>query len=58
MIEYNYPECTTACLTVLSIFSRHYPDYRTSDVRSVILPDLRYMMRAVFDHASLLTDVQ
>lgn len=35
MIEYNYPECTTACLTALSTFSRLYPDYRAADVKWV-----------------------
>jgi squalene cyclase len=33
MIEYDYPECTTAVVTALSLFSKHYPDYRAADVK-------------------------
>lgn len=33
MIEHTYPECSTACLTAMSLFSRYYPDYRTSEIR-------------------------
>jgi lanosterol synthase len=32
MIEYSYPECTTAVLTGLSIFKKHYPDYRADEI--------------------------
>lgn len=33
MIEYNYPECTTACLTALSIFHKLHPGYRSADIK-------------------------
>ncbi|KAL6876157.1 lanosterol synthase [Trichoderma longibrachiatum] len=36
MIEYDYPECTTACVTALSLFHKHWPDYRTKDVKLFI----------------------
>ena len=32
MIEYCYPECTTSVITSLSIFRKHFPDYRTHDI--------------------------
>lgn len=32
MIEYTYPECTTAVLTSLSLFTSLYPDYRKDDI--------------------------
>lgn len=32
MIEYDYPECTTAVVGALSLFSRYYPDYRRADI--------------------------
>ncbi|ORY69166.1 terpenoid cyclases/protein prenyltransferase alpha-alpha toroid [Leucosporidium creatinivorum] len=32
MIEHTYPECTTACLTALSVFSKLHPDYRPEDI--------------------------
>ncbi|PLW08132.1 hypothetical protein PCANC_26249 [Puccinia coronata f. sp. avenae] len=32
MIEVNYTECTTACLTAMSLFNSYYPDYRAADI--------------------------
>ncbi|KAG6037956.1 hypothetical protein E4U41_004618 [Claviceps citrina] len=32
MIEYDYPECTTACVTALSLFKKHWPKYRNAEV--------------------------
>lgn len=32
MIEYCYPECTTSVITCLSIFRKHFPDYRSHDI--------------------------
>ncbi|KAL2754855.1 hypothetical protein ACRALDRAFT_1051357 [Sodiomyces alcalophilus JCM 7366] len=40
MVEYDYPECTTACVTTLSIFQKHWPEYRADDIR-------RFVTRAV-----------
>ncbi|UKZ70780.1 uncharacterized protein TrAtP1_011749 [Trichoderma atroviride] len=36
MVEYDYPECTTACVTVLSLFRKHWPEYRTDDINLFI----------------------
>ncbi|KAK5161889.1 hypothetical protein LTS14_000234 [Recurvomyces mirabilis] len=36
MVEYDYPECTTACVTALERFTQVYPDYRTADIHSFI----------------------
>ncbi|GAO18523.1 hypothetical protein UVI_02054650 [Ustilaginoidea virens] len=36
MIEYDYPECTTACVTALSLFREHWPDYRSDEVKTFI----------------------
>ncbi|KAG7139834.1 Lanosterol synthase like protein [Verticillium longisporum] len=33
MVEYDYPECTTACLTALSLFREHWPDYRAEEIK-------------------------
>ncbi|KAI9674612.1 MAG: Lanosterol synthase (Oxidosqualene--lanosterol cyclase) [Trizodia sp. TS-e1964] len=46
MVEYDYPECTTAVVTALSIFSEHYPKYRTEDIREVKSNALSYIRRA------------
>ncbi len=32
MVEYEYPECTTACVTALSLFHKHWPDYRADEI--------------------------
>jgi len=40
MVEYDYPECTTACVTALQRFSQVYPDYRSADIH-------RFITRAV-----------
>ncbi|OLL24595.1 Lanosterol synthase [Neolecta irregularis DAH-3] len=36
MIEFVYPECTTAVLTGLSLFHKAYPDYRSEDIKETI----------------------
>ncbi|KAI8273247.1 Lanosterol synthase [Colletotrichum sp. SAR 10_98] len=36
MVEYSYPECTTAVLTSLFLFKRYFPDYRTRDIDETI----------------------
>lgn len=33
MIEYCYPECTTSVITSLAIFRKHYPNYRSTEIR-------------------------
>ncbi|KAK0636065.1 terpenoid cyclases/protein prenyltransferase alpha-alpha toroid [Bombardia bombarda] len=36
MVEYDYPECTTAVVTALSLFKKHWPDYRTDEIRGFV----------------------
>ncbi|KAK8043135.1 terpene synthase [Apiospora phragmitis] len=36
MVECTYPECTTAVLTALARFQRHFPAYRPSDIQRTI----------------------
>lgn len=43
MIEYEYPECTTSVITSLSIFRKHYPDYRAKDIAWVIVAGYLYL---------------
>lgn len=43
MIEYDYPECTTAVVTTLSLFTKHYPDYRSAEIKKVLDGALRYI---------------
>ncbi|EME43523.1 hypothetical protein DOTSEDRAFT_54312 [Dothistroma septosporum NZE10] len=32
MVEYDYPECTTACVTTLQLFREKYPGHRTEEI--------------------------
>ncbi|KAH6108859.1 hypothetical protein HBI69_165200 [Parastagonospora nodorum] len=32
MIEYDYPECTTAVVTALHMFQKYYPSYRADEI--------------------------
>ncbi|KAJ7695093.1 terpenoid cyclases/protein prenyltransferase alpha-alpha toroid [Mycena rosella] len=43
MIEYCYPECTTSVITSLSIFRKHYPKYRASDIARTIKTAIVYL---------------
>lgn len=36
MVEYDYPECTTACVTALALFRTHWPEYRTDEINKFI----------------------
>lgn len=46
MVEYDYPECTTAVLTFLSMFRTHHPTYRAADITRVLDGALAYIRRA------------
>jgi len=43
MVEYSYPECTTAVLTSLSLFHRHFPDYRPDEIKQVVSRAAEYI---------------
>lgn len=36
MVEYDYPECSTACVAALSLFHKHWPEYRTKELKLFI----------------------
>ena len=36
MVEYDYPECTTACVTTLHLFHSLYPSYRSQEIEQFI----------------------
>jgi len=47
MIEYDYPECTTAVVTALALFTTdHDPTYRPDSIRAVTGAALAYIRRA------------
>ncbi|EON63012.1 lanosterol synthase [Coniosporium apollinis CBS 100218] len=45
MVEYDYPECTTACVTALMLFKKLYPTYRTADIDAFVERALAYIRR-------------
>ncbi|PWY72257.1 terpene synthase [Aspergillus heteromorphus CBS 117.55] len=44
MVEYPYPECTTAVVTTLSLFHRHFPAYRAAEIEEVIRRACTYIL--------------
>ena len=45
MVEYDYPECTTAVVTVLSLFQQ-FSTYRFDEIRKIKEEALRYIRKA------------
>ncbi|TAQ87209.1 hypothetical protein B7494_g4465 [Chlorociboria aeruginascens] len=52
MIEYDYPECTTAVVTALSLFSKYYPDYRAADIKAFKDRAIGYIRKAQYPDGS------
>jgi len=52
MIEYDYPECTTAVVTALSLFTKYYPDYRAEEIKAFKYRAVEYIQRAQFPDGS------
>lgn len=50
MVEYLYPECTTAAITTLSVFQKHWPDYRREAIDTFISRAVRWIKTVQFDH--------
>lgn len=46
MIGYDYPECTTASVTALSLFSKYHPDYRADEIKAAKDKAVEYIKRA------------
>lgn len=46
MVEYDYPECSTAVVTALRLFSKHDPQYRQADITSALGGALKYIRNA------------
>ncbi|KAJ3267503.1 Lanosterol synthase (Oxidosqualene--lanosterol cyclase) [Borealophlyctis nickersoniae] len=45
MVEYSYPECTTAVLLGLASFRKYNPDYRTADIEYAVARGIRYLKK-------------
>jgi lanosterol synthase len=46
MVEYDYPECTTAVVTALSLFKKHDPNYRAQEIQQTLDRALQYIRKA------------
>jgi lanosterol synthase len=46
MVEYDYPECTTACITALAMFRKQFPDYRSAEIQSFLDGALAYIRKS------------
>ncbi|KAG8529674.1 uncharacterized protein KY384_005155 [Bacidia gigantensis] len=46
MVEYDYPECSTAVVTALRLFSEHHPTYRRHEIDSALQGAVRYIRKA------------
>ena len=46
MVEYDYPECSTAVVTALRLFSKHDPHYRKPEIENALHGALRYIRNA------------
>lgn len=46
MIEYDYPECTTAVVTALHMFQKYYPDYRAAEIAAFKTRAVAYIRNA------------
>jgi len=52
MIEYDYPECTTAVVTALSLFQKCYPGHRTEEIKAFKARAVNYIKKAQFADGS------
>ena len=43
MVEYSYPECSTAVLTSLTLFRSHFPNHRAGEIESAIARAIEYI---------------
>lgn len=50
MVEYLYPECTTAAVTTASLFQKHWPDYRADEIRRFVARAVGWIKTAQYDH--------
>ena len=52
MVEYDYPECTTAVVTALSLFQEHDPSYRNEEIAKTLGGAVKYVRNAQLDDGS------
>lgn len=50
MVEYDYVECSTAVITALSLFNKHWPDYRAADIEKFKSGVLAFIKQQQYPH--------
>lgn len=43
MVEYDYPECTTAAVTGLAMFRKYFPQYRRAEIDRTIKAAVKFI---------------
>lgn len=46
MVEYEYPECTTAVVTAISLFHKHWPDHRGKEIEAFVARAVKWVKTA------------
>ncbi|KAI0906077.1 oxidosqualene:lanosterol cyclase [Ustulina deusta] len=46
MVEYDYVECTTAVVTALSLFKKHWPDHRSKEIDGFVQRSVSWIKTA------------
>ncbi|TGJ80517.1 hypothetical protein E0Z10_g8245 [Xylaria hypoxylon] len=46
MVEYDYVECTTAVVTALSLFKKHWPDHRSKEIDGFVQRSVAWIKTA------------
>lgn len=46
MVEYDYPECSTAVVTALLLFTKLYPNYRQAEISQAVRQAIAYIHKA------------
>lgn len=44
MVEYPYVECSSSCIQALQHFHRHYPDYKTDEIKKSIHSGVEFLL--------------
>ena len=52
MVEYSYPECTTAVVLGLLAFQKRDPSYRSAEIASTLQKAVKYIKKAQKDDGS------
>lgn len=58
VIDYNYVECSSACITALLSFAAQHPEHRTNEIEMSVHRGVRYIKRYAWAPVALLCGAQ